>query len=140
MPGTRTFFVACLIASLLLLIVVPALSGVFAPRTMPADAAQGFRIWQAHDCAGCHSFDGQGAPYAPDLTRIYSLRGAAYLRQFLRDPAAMSSNALRTMPSADLTDEETEGVLAFLKWADENTGLFLPKTGREQWINPGAKP
>jgi len=115
MPGTRSFFFACLGLALLSLIALPVLSGVFAPHTLPDEAAEGFRVWQADDCAGCHTLDGQGGGDAPDLSHIYSLRGEVYLRQFLLNPAALSAESARTVPHIALPEGEAEGALAFLK-------------------------
>ena len=126
MPGTRLFFVFCLGLALLLLITLPALGARFALHPIPDEVAQGFRIWQADDCASCHTLAGQGGGYAPDLTRIYTLRGERDLRDFLSNPAGFTTNPIRTVSHRALTDVETEAVLAFLKWAEENTGLFSP--------------
>jgi nitric oxide reductase subunit C len=127
MPGTRIFFALCLLVALALVIVLPALGGAFATRAIPDDAARGFSLWRAHDCAGCHTLGGQGGAYAPDLTRIYSARGEAYLREFLINPGAFHPDAIRLMPRLDLTSAETGDVLAFLKWADEQITAFPPR-------------
>ena len=124
MPGTRSFFLICLGIALLLLIAVPVLGGLFAPRTIPDDVTQGYHVWQVNGCAGCHALDGQGGAYASDLTHVYSVRGETYLRQFLLDPAAFNSNADRIMPRFNLTDVETSRLLALLKWTEANTVLF----------------
>ena len=151
MPGTRSFFVACLGLALLFLIVVPVLGGLFAPQAVPDDVAQGFRLSQINDCAGCHTLNGQGGGYASDLTHIYSLRGEAYLRQFLLNPVTFASSANPTLSHIALSDVETERVLAFLKWTDENTGDFWhhpvgeigefpPKPDRDTGIVPDSSP
>ena len=106
MPGTRLFLVFCLGLALLLLLTLPALGGRFAPHELPDAVTQGFRIWQAENCAGCHTLAGQGAGYASDLTRIYTLRGERYLREFLSNPAAFTANPIRTVPHLALTDAE----------------------------------
>ncbi len=126
MPGTRLFLLFCLGIALLLLLTLPALGGRFAPRETSDKVTEGYRIWQADDCGGCHTLAGQGGGYAPDLTQIYTLRGEADLREFLTNPNAVTANATRAMPHIALTEGESEGVLAFLKWAEANTGLFSP--------------
>src|SRR5690349_15915601 len=102
MPGTRVFFAFCLLVALALVVVLPALGGAFASHAIPDDAARGFSLWRAYDCAGCHTLGGQGGVYAPDLTRIYSARGEAYLREFLINPGAFHPNAIRLMPRLGL--------------------------------------
>jgi nitric oxide reductase subunit C len=127
MPGTRVFFVVCLTAALLLAIIVPLAGGAFSLRAVPDDVAQGYRVWQAFACAGCHTLNGQGSAYAPDLTKIFSARGANYLREFLVNPGAFHPNAIRIMPRLGLTIPETDHLLAFLQWVDENAGAFPPR-------------
>ncbi|HVU14655.1 MAG TPA: c-type cytochrome [Phototrophicaceae bacterium] len=86
MPGTRRWFIIGLSLALLFVIAVPALNGFFAPPVVPGDATAGFALWQADDCAGCHTLDGIGVPYAADLTRIYAAHGETDLRAFLAAP------------------------------------------------------
>jgi nitric oxide reductase subunit C len=151
MPGTRSFFIICMSVALLLLLALPALGGLFAPRAIPDDAAQGFHLWQASDCAGCHTLNGQGGGYAPDLTRVYSLRGERVLRDFLLNPTIFIPDSNHTMPHAAFTDEEVPPLLAFLKWTDENTGdfrhhpvgeigEFLPTPGVDTGVVPDSPP
>lgn len=127
MPGTRSFFAICFVAALLLLIFVPLAGGAFDARTVPDEAAQGFVVWRSFACAGCHTLNGLGGSYAPDLTRIYSARGEDYLRAFLVNPGAFHPNAIRVMPRLGLIVSETDHLLAFLKWVDDNTGAFPPR-------------
>ena len=89
--------------------------------------AQGFGVWRDYGCAGCHTLNGQGAPYAPDLTRIYSLRGETYLREFLVNPGAFHPDAIRMMPRLGLTIMQTDSLMAFLNWVDEQAGTFPPR-------------
>ena len=44
-------------------------------------------MWHRKNCINCHTLLGEGAYYAPDLTKIAQQRGAPYLRAFLADPA-----------------------------------------------------
>lgn len=127
MPGTRLFFAACLAAALVLLIGVPFAAGVFSPRAVPDAAAQGYAVWRSFACAGCHTLNGQGGTFAPDLTRISSARGETYLRAFLVNPGAFHPTAIRIMPRLGLTIAETDQLLAFLQWVDANAGAFPPR-------------
>ena len=43
-------------------------------------------VWHANNCINCHTLFGEGAYYAPDLTKITKLRGEAYLTAYLKDP------------------------------------------------------
>ena len=51
-------------------------------------AIQGKRVFQAYDCMGCHTMLGNGAYFAPDLTKIYATAGPAWLSAFLPSPGS----------------------------------------------------
>lgn len=127
MPGTRFFFALCFVLALALAVILPALGGLFQARPVSPDAAAGYAIWRAYDCAGCHTLDGQGGAYAPDLTHIYGARGETYLREFLINPGALHPGAIRIMPRFGLTVSETDSVLAFLQWVDGQVSDFPPR-------------
>jgi len=80
---------------------------------------------QAKNCMNCHTLLGNGAYYAPDLTKAWLDQGwgAEVVReqlmvQFLMDPGnnARGFGSGRRMPQMDITEEEARGVVAFLKW------------------------
>jgi nitric oxide reductase subunit C len=78
----------------------------------------GKHVWHRKDCINCHTLLGEGAYYAPDLTRIAEQRGAPYLRSFLADPAKFYNEERdrRLMPNQKLTPEEIDDLIAFLGW------------------------
>lgn len=86
-------------------------------RITPAVIA-GKHVWHRKDCINCHTLLGEGAYYAPDLTKIAQQRGDAYLRSFLRDPARFYSEERdrRLMPNLHLSDAEIDELIAFLTW------------------------
>ena len=75
----------------------------------------GKRIWEKNNCMGCHTLFGEGAYYAPELTKAVERRGAPWIRVFLKDPEAMFPGQ-RKMVKYDFTDEEIDQVIAFLEW------------------------
>jgi nitric oxide reductase subunit C len=78
----------------------------------------GKHVWHRKDCINCHTLLGEGAYYAPDLTRIAEQRGAPYLRSFLADPAKFYNEERdrRLMPNQKLTPKEIDDLIAFLGW------------------------
>jgi len=82
------------------------------------DVRRGQDAWHANNCINCHTLFGEGAYYAPDLTKITQLRGAAYLTAYLRDPAEFydEQRHRRLMPRQDLSDADIKGLIAFLDW------------------------
>jgi nitric oxide reductase subunit C len=86
-----------------------------------AEVVRGFRTWERFNCENCHTLLGEGAYFAPDLTKIVSQRGKAYLAAFLADPARFYSEERdgRLMPTLGLSPQEISDVLDFLAWVGE---------------------
>jgi nitric oxide reductase subunit C len=82
------------------------------------DVSDGKEVWHRKNCVNCHTLLGEGAYYAPDLTKITQVRGEAYLRAFLRDPSQFYSEEQhrRLMPNPNLSEDEITQVIAFLDW------------------------
>ena len=80
---------------------------------------------QSKNCMNCHTLLGNGAYFAPDLTKAWldpawvheSVREDLILA-FLQDPAgnARTFGTGRRMPNLDITEAEAKGIVAFLKW------------------------
>ncbi len=124
----------------------------------------GNAVWHKYNCINCHTLFGEGAYYAPDLTKITQLRGEAYLKAYMRDPAAFydEQRHRRLMPKQDLSDQEIEDLIAFLDWVSKVdnqgwpprpilvTGAAIPGTdlsteqiasaGTAATLPPGARP
>ena len=54
-----------------------------ADRITPA-VSEGKDVWHRKNCVNCHTLLGEGAYYAPDLTKITKQRGTPYLRALPR--------------------------------------------------------
>jgi nitric oxide reductase subunit C len=82
------------------------------------EVVAGKHVWHRKDCINCHTLLGEGAYYAPDLTKIAQQRGAPYLRSFLADPSKFYSEERdrRLMPNLHLSAQEIDNVIAFLTW------------------------
>ena len=82
------------------------------------EVIEGKHVWHRKNCINCHTLLGEGAYYAPDLTKIAQHRGEAYLRQFLQDPGRYYSEEKhrRLMPNPNLTEQQITAVIAFLTW------------------------
>lgn len=93
-----------------------------------AGVLHGKDVWHRNNCVNCHTLLGEGAYYAPDLTRITAHRGQAYLTAFLKDPSRFYSEEehRRLMNTPNLTDDEIRDLLAFLGWIDAIDNLNWP--------------
>jgi nitric oxide reductase subunit C len=78
-------------------------------------------VWHRNNCINCHTLFGEGAYYAPDLTKIAQQRGAQYLQAYLRDPSKFydEQRHRRLMPKQDMTDAEIADLVAFLDWVSK---------------------
>ena len=76
---------------------------------------RGKQLWEENNCMGCHTLLGEGAYYAPELTRVYDRRGPAFITQMLRDPEAVYPGQ-RKMVKYDFNDEQIADMLAFFEW------------------------
>src|SRR3989338_32165 len=78
----------------------------------------------AKNCMDCHTILGNGAYYAPDLTKAWldPYWGSRGVREelmvaFIKDPTDKIHNSLgRRMPNLGVTDTEAHAVVAYLKW------------------------
>jgi nitric oxide reductase subunit C len=77
--------------------------------------AAGKRIWEENNCMGCHTLFGEGAYYAPELTKVVDRRGKDWIKVFIRDPEAMFPGQ-RKMVKYDFTESQIDEVIAFLDW------------------------
>jgi len=78
---------------------------------------QGKRIWHKHNCNDCHTILGIGVYYSPDVTKTYSTRGEAWLKAFLKNPESPDPKR-RKMLNPNLSENEINGLILFLKWVD----------------------
>lgn len=88
-----------------------------ADKITPA-VTSGKDVWHANNCINCHTLFGEGAYYAPDLTKITKHRGEAYLQAYMRDPSKFydENKHRRLMPKQDLSDKDITDLIAFLDW------------------------
>ena len=80
-----------------------------------ASVVRGKQIWEENNCMGCHTLLGEGAYYAPELTRVYERRGPAFIAQMLRDPESVYPGE-RKMVKYDFTDGQVQDMIAFFEW------------------------
>jgi nitric oxide reductase subunit C len=99
------------------------------------EAKRGYETYLTNNCMGCHTLLGEGAYYAPELTRVVSRRGEAWIRAFLKDPEAMYPGRRRMVkyamfdPAVDPEAEQNiSDVIAFFTWVGGiDTNGFPPK-------------
>jgi nitric oxide reductase subunit C len=85
----------------------------------------GKKTSQAKNCMNCHTLLGNGAYFAPDLTKAWLDKSwisvdarEDMMVKFLIDPEhnARTFGSNRKMPNLGITETEAKGLVAFLKW------------------------
>lgn len=94
---------------------------------------RGKLIWEKNNCMGCHSIFGEGAYYAPELTKVVERRGEPLIKAILMSKSPWNPKG-RKMVAYGMTEEEANDVIAFFKWAG-NVDL----NGFERIVSPLAK-
>ena len=87
-------------------------------KNITASVIRGKNIWESNNCMGCHTIFGEGAYYAPELTKVYLRRSEEFLKIFLKDPLAMYPGQ-RKMVKYNFSDGEIDDIISFLKWCGE---------------------
>ncbi len=87
----------------------------------------GKALWEANNCMGCHSIMGEGAYYAPELTKVVERRGPEYMKVVLTSKTPWSPRG-RKMVAYGFSEQEANDLIAFFTWIG-NTDLngFPPK-------------
>ncbi len=79
---------------------------------------RGKEIFDSNNCMGCHTIMGEGAYYAPELTKVIDRKGEAYCKMVLQTIDPWQPRG-RKMVAYNMSDQEAEDVVAFLKWVGE---------------------
>lgn len=87
-------------------------------ENMSASVIRGKHLFDKNNCMGCHTIMGEGAYYAPELTKVYERRGPEWIKLFLKDPQAMYPGE-RKMTQYNFKPEEMDDLVAFFKWIGE---------------------
>jgi nitric oxide reductase subunit C len=87
---------------------------------------------------GCHTLLGEGAYYAPELTKVFERRGPAFIRAMLTDPEKMYPGQ-RRMWKYDFTERDKDDLIAFFEWIGKvDLNGFPPKPTLAQSPPPAA--
>jgi nitric oxide reductase subunit C len=92
-------------------------------ENLTVQVARGKLVWEHNNCIGCHTLLGEGAYFAPELGNVYVRRGGdasggIFIKAWMK---AMPTRVpgRRQMPQFNLSEEELDDLVAFLKWTSE---------------------
>ncbi|MFK7050909.1 MULTISPECIES: cytochrome c [Flavobacterium] len=94
---------------------------------------RGKEIWESNNCMGCHTILGEGAYYAPELTKVIDRRGENYVKAVLMSPIPWAPNK-RKMVAYKMSSEDADAMVAYLKWIG---GIDL--NGFDKVVSPLSK-
>mgnify|MGYP003625580294 FL=1 len=107
---------------------------------------RGKEIWETNNCMGCHTILGEGAYYAPELTKVidrlnekYSGSGEAVIKSILMSPVPWQPNG-RKMVAYEMSEQEADDMVAFFKWIGNiDLNGFGEVVGVDRKISPLSK-
>jgi nitric oxide reductase subunit C len=106
---------------------------------MTAEVVHGKELWEQNNCMGCHTLLGEGAYYAPELTKVVDRRGKEWMKAFLADPNGMFPGQ-RRMVQYKFSPQEIDALIAFFDWIGKvDTNDFPPKPDLVVAAAPAAK-
>jgi nitric oxide reductase subunit C len=79
---------------------------------------RGKHIWETRNCVGCHTILGEGAYFAPELGNVYKRRGGEFIKAWIKSQPT-GAPGRRQMPQFNLSDQELDDIVEFLKWTSE---------------------
>lgn len=94
---------------------------------------RGKMLFEENNCMGCHTILGEGAYYAPELTKVVERRGESYIKAVLMTPMSWQPNN-RKMVAYGMTDQEASDMVEFFKWIGE-----IDLNGFDKIVSPIAK-
>lgn len=134
----RTFFLGGTVVTFLIFIGLTVYS--LAPSNdqsnhdkITEQVIKGKHIWDANNCMGCHTILGEGAYYAPELTKVIDRRGAPLIKAILQSPVPWAPNG-RKMVAYEMSNEDADAVIEYLKWIGE-----IDLNGFDRVVSPLAK-
>ena len=137
----RVFFLGGTIVTFLIFLGLSwtSLSNEVPKRTheenLTAQVVAGKHLWEANNCMGCHTIMGEGAYYAPELTKVVERRGEGYIKAVLMSKTPWQPRG-RQMVAYGFSEQDANNLYEFFKWIG-NTDLngFPPKPEYKSTIN-----
>ncbi|MDP2087789.1 MAG: cytochrome c [Flavobacteriaceae bacterium] len=109
-------------------------------ENLTESAVRGKKIWEKNNCMGCHTLLGEGAYYAPELTKVvdrlnirYDGKGEEVIKSILTSKIPWQLNG-RKMVAYGMTKQEAEDVVAFFNWIGK-----IDLNGFDRVVSPLAK-
>ncbi len=134
----RAFFLGGTVVTFLIFIMLTVYSLSSAQdqsnlEDLTAEAVRGKQLWEKNNCMGCHTILGEGAYYAPELTKVLERRGDVYIKATLMSKTPWQVSG-RKMVAYGMTEQEANEMVAFFKWIGN-----IDLNGFDRVVSPLAK-
>ena len=101
-------------------------------ENMTEAVIRGKVIFDENNCMGCHTILGEGAYYAPELTKVVERRGEGYIKAVLMSPIPWAPNG-RKMVAYNFSEDEAKDLIEFFTWiGNMDLNGFPPKPDLKQ--------
>ncbi len=105
-------------------------------ENLSESVVRGKALWESNNCMGCHTLLGEGAYYAPELTKVIDRRGAGYIKAVLMSPVPWQPNG-RKMVAYEFSEEQANDMVSFFEWIGEiDLNGFGEVVGVDRKISP----
>ncbi len=74
----------------------------------------GERVYQEQDCSNCHTINGVGSSFGPEMAGIAESRTLSWVHKYLEDPLLIKPDSAMPGYLGALTHEEIEGISLYL--------------------------
>ncbi len=102
-------------------------------ENLTPQVVHGKHLWETNNCMGCHTILGEGAYYAPELTKVIDRRGEGLVKSILMSPVPWQPNG-RKMVAYEMDEVDAEAMIAYLKWIGN-----IDLNGFDKVVSPIAK-
>jgi nitric oxide reductase subunit C len=100
-------------------------------ENLTEEVIRGKHLWESNNCMGCHTILGEGAYYAPELTKVVDRRGEGYIKAVLMSKEPWAPRE-RKMVAYNMSEEEADDMVAFFTWIGKtNLNGFPPEPDLE---------
>ena len=94
-------------------------------QSLTPEVIRGKHLWEVNNCIGCHTLLGEGAYFGPELGNVYKRRGPDFIKTWLKiQPTGTPGR--RQMPQFNLSEEDLDAIVAFLKYSSEINAAGWP--------------
>jgi nitric oxide reductase subunit C len=84
-------------------------------QNITPQVVSGKKLWESNNCMGCHTILGEGAYYAPELTKVIDRRGQEFVKAVLMSKTPWQPRG-RQMVAYGFSESEAADLVEFFRW------------------------